>query len=534
MAAPLLADTVAPVRTALYALLGAVGCLLLIAAVNVSNLFLARGLSRSRDRALRSALGASRGRLALQAVLEVFPTVAVGGAAAVLASAVGLRALVAILPSTMPRLEEIRINGPVLGFSAVLLALTVAAVALWPALQAASLRAKIGGRGREALVVAEVALTVMLVAGSCLLVRSFAEIRSVHPGFQAEGALSVHLAIPRARYTTDPAVAAFAGHLVESVEAVPGVVAAGMVNRLPMIGGTQNGPIEFEGIAGPSARVGNADWRSATPGYFRAMGIPLVAGRLFTDFDKDDARLVGLIDAETARKLWPDGTAVGKRFRIPVEGQPWIEIVGVVGRIKHDSLDAVAPTQVYWPHRQRAQDRMALVVRTAGDPSQWMARTIAAIRAVDPEQPVFNAFTLEEIVDRSLSQRRLNAVLVGVFAGLSLLLATVGIYGVMSYAVEQRRREFGIRMALGANGSDVIGRVVRRGLFIGALGSAIGLAAAGALARFLATLLFQVSATDWISYGAAAAALIAVAVAASYVPARRAAASDPMKSLRAE
>jgi putative ABC transport system permease protein len=544
VAGTLLSDTVAPVRTALYALLGAVGCLLLIGAVNVANLFLARGLSRSRDRALRSALGASRGRLAAQAMLEVFPIVALGAAAGILAAMGGLRALVSILPATMPRLDEIRISAPVLVFSGALLVLTAAVVAFWPALQAAGTRLanslRIGdrgssaARGREVLVVAEVALTVMLVAGSCLLARSFAEIRGVDPGFQPSGALSVHLAIPRSKYRDDPAVAAFAARLVQNVEAVPGVVAAGMVNRLPLMGGGQNGNIEFEGVETRSARASFADWRSVTPGYFRAMGIPLVSGRLFTGFDTETSKPVGLIDADTARQIWPRESPLGKRFRIPFPGMPWVEIVGVVGNIKHDGLDSAIRTQVYWPYRQRTQDRMALVVRTAGDPAQWMAPTIAAIRATDPEQPVYNAFTMEEIVDRSVSQRRLNAVLVGVFAGVSILLAAIGIYGVMSYAVEQRRREFGIRIALGASPSAVIARVVRRGLWIGALGSALGLAAVGALARFLATLLFQVSATDWISYSAAALALIAVASAASYFPVRRAVAQDPVKSLRAD
>jgi putative ABC transport system permease protein len=264
------------------------------------------------------------------------------------------------------------------------------------------------------------------------------------------------------------------------------------------------------------------------------MGIPLVAGRPFSDLDREGGKPVGAIDADTARKIWPGESALGKRFRIPIAGRPWVEIVGVVGNIRHDGLDSDARTQVYWPHRQNTQDRMALVVRTAGEPSQWMQRTIAAIRAVDPDQPVYNAFTMEEIVDRSVSQRRLNALLVGVFAGVSLLLAAVGIYGVMSYAVERRTREFGIRMAIGASASDVIGRVVRRGLAIGAIGSAIGLSGVAVLARFLTTLLYQVSATDWVSYSAAAAALIAVAAAASFVPARRAVIQDPMKSLRAD
>lgn len=538
VAAPLLADTAAPVRTALYALLGAVGCLLLIGAVNVANLFLARGLSRARDRALRSALGASRGRLAAQAVLEALPPVAMGAAAGVAAAAAGMRAVVAMLPATMPRLDEVRISGPVLAFSGGLLVITAALVAFWPSLQAARTRlgdrSTPGGRWREVLVAAEVALTVMLVAGACLLARSFAEVRSIHPGYEAGHALSMHLAISRAKYAEDRDVAAFAARVVERVQSISGVVAAGMVNRLPVIGGIQTMALEFEGVEGPAGRIGNADSRSVTPGYSRAIGIPVVEGRGFTDTDTAASKMVGLIDVTTAQRVWPGRSAVGKRFRIALPNQPWVEIVGVVGSIRNEGLDAAVKTQAYWPHLQRTQDRMALVARTAGDPAQWMTRTIAAIREVDPDQPVYNALTMEEVVDRSLSQRRLNAMLVGLFAAVSLLLAAVGIYGVMSYSVERRAREFGIRMALGAKASDVIGRVVRQGAAVAGIGAAAGLAATAGVARLVDALLFQVSATDWMSYTAAAASLMVVGITASYAPARRAASADPIRTLRSE
>jgi putative ABC transport system permease protein len=530
----------------LYALLGAVGCLLLIGAVNVANLFLARGISRARDRSLRAALGASRGRLAVQAIAEALPIVAAGAVCGIAAAVFSLRALVAAMPATMPRIDEVRISGPVLAFSAGILVLTAALVAFWPAVQSARTRiastlrfgerSNSGGRAslaaREFLVVAEVALTVVLVAGSCLLARSFAELQHVDPGFRPDHALSMHLAIPRSKYPKDHDVAGFIARVVEQVQKTPGVVAAGMVNRLPIIGGSQNGPIEFEGIP---QRVGNADWRTVTPGYFKAIAIPLVEGRVLTEFDGEDSKLVAVIDAATAHRIWPHESAVGKRLRIGVAGQAWIEIVGVVGNIRHDGLDATTVrTQVYWNYRQRTQDRMALVVRTSGEPSQWMTRVIAQIRAVDPDQPVYNAFTMDQILDRSLSDRRLSLMLVGLFAGVSLLLAMIGIFGVMSYAVEQRAREFGIRMALGARPASVIGAVVRRGAAIGIVGSAIGLAATGALARFVKALLYRVSATDWISYTAAAAVLIAVAILASYLPVRRAVRNDPLQSLRGE
>jgi putative ABC transport system permease protein len=545
VAAPLLADTVGTVRTALYALLGAVGCLLLIGAVNVANLFLARGLARTRDRALRSALGASAGRLAAQAILEVLPIATAGAVCGLAAAEWSLRLLLHLLPASTPRLDEVRIGAPVLVFSGALLLVTAAMVAFWPALQAARTRIgaelRVGDRSnsakagvREFLAVGEIALTVVLVAGSCLLARSFAEVRGVDPGFQPSHALSVHLAIPRARYPKDRDVANFLARILDRVQTMPGVVGAGMVNRMPIIGGAQNGGIEFEGIPGPAGRIGNADWRTATSGYFHAIGIPLVAGRVFTEFDSENAKAVGLIDAATAARIWPGQSPLGKRFRIGVEGQPWVEIVGVVGAIRNDGLDSAAHAQVYWNYRQRTQDRMALVLRVTGDPAQWIGPVITQVRAVDPEQAVYNAFTVDEIIDRSLSQRRLNALLVSLFAAVSLLLAMVGIYGVMAYAVEQRVREFGIRMALGARPSDVIRRVVMRGAVLGIGGAILGLAATGLMARFLATLLFHVSATDWISYTAAAAVLTAVALVASYLPVRRAVGNDPMQSLRSE
>jgi len=492
-------------------------------------------------------LGASAGRLIAQAVVEVLPMVALGVAVGVAGAAVGLRALVAILPATMPRTGEIRMSLPVFGFSLLLLIATSLLVAFWPALQTAGTRIvdslRGAGRGssgsrrqsrvRELLVVTEIALTVMLVAVACMLFRSFTEVRRVDAGFRPGRALTMHLAITRQKYPQDRDVAAFLYRLMEQVRAVPGVVAAGMVNRLPIIGGIQNGPVEFEGQNLPVSRYGSTDWRTATPDYFRAIGIPLIEGRFLAETDTEDAKYVGLIDEVTARKVWPNQSVIGKRFR-GAASLPWAEIVGVVGRIRHDGLDAETRPQVYWNYKQRAQDRMALVVRTGGDPANWAAPVIAQIRALDPDQPVYNVFTMEDIVDRSLSQRRLNAVLVAVFAGVSLLLAAIGIYGVVAYSVQQRVREFGIRLALGANRRDVTRIVVLRAAAIACIGSVLGLGAAAALGRFLQTMLFEVSATDAVSYASAAAVLIAVAVIASYVPVRRALAMDPMQSIRAD
>jgi putative ABC transport system permease protein len=524
-----------------------VGCLLLIGCVNIASLFLARGLARTRERAVRAALGASRWRLASQAVMEVAPVLALGGAVGIALSAGTLRGLIGILPPGLPRIDEIHLSLPVLGFSLALLGATTLLVALWPAWQSAGAapgealhqeaRGSSGSRThlrlREILVGFEIALTIVLLAGAGLLMRSFTELQRFPLGFDTRNVLALSLAVPRAKYGPDTAVAGFLSRMLERVRSVPGVRAAGMVNRLPIGGGTQTGAIEFEGNL-PVNRIGNCDWRTATPDYFRAMGIPLIAGRVFTENDRADTRLVGLIDERTARQVFPGQSPIGHRFRIQFEGQPWIEIVGVVGLIRHDGADAEPRTQVYWNYHQRTQDRMALAVRTEGDPAKWASSVIAAIRLVDSEQPVYGVAPMEEIVGRSFAQRRLEATLIGGFAGLALLLAAIGVYGVTAYAVERRVREFGIRMALGANPSQLIGLVMRRVAIVCAVGGACGLAAAAAVGDAIRTVLFRVSPTDWVSYTAAAGVLFAIALLAAWIPSRRSASIDPLQSLRTD
>ena len=545
--APLLDDTVRPVSQALYVLLGAVACLLLIGAVNVANLLLARGLSRGQERAVRAALGASSTRLIVQSILEITPLVATGAALGISTAALCLRALVSVLPASMPRTDEIQMSAPVLAFGLLLLVVTSLLVAFWPALQTVggSIAGPLRGAGRansgnraqsrtrEMLIVVEVALTVALVSGACLLFRSFSEVRGVNAGFRSDHVLTMHMAISRARHPEDRDIAAFAAALAARIHRLPGVEAVGLVNRLPLIG-TQIGMLQIEGQTDAPIRLPNADWRSATPDYFRAMGIPLIAGRTFSDADVEGSRRVGLIDEATARRIWPNQSAIGKRVRISADDPSWTEIIGVVGQIRHDAIDVAGRTQIYWCVNQRAQDRLALAVRTKGEPAALTSTVISQIRSLDPEQPVYNVATMDDIVDRSLAQRRLNAALVAVFAAVALLLAAIGIYGVVAYSVGQRLREFGIRIALGARPAGVVRMVVLRGAAVAALGAALGLAISTALARFLTALLFQVSATDWLSYAAAAAILIVVAVAASYVPVRRAMAAGPLTALRGE
>jgi putative ABC transport system permease protein len=546
--APMLDDTVAGVRTPLYVLLAAVGAMLLIGCANLANLLLARALVRRRELSLRAALGASRGRLILQSIAELMPMLAAGGALGLLTAATAVGAIVPLLPADLPRAENIGLDGPVLVVTVSTLALIALFVGVWPALEAA--RSGPGGpvadlsrgnsgtprraRLRDLLVVAQIAATLWLVVGAALLMRSFVQLRQVDPGFNAERVYSLHLAIPRAKYPKDRDVAAFCARILERVQALPEVVSAGLVNRLPLAGGAQTGPVEFEGVDVKIGKLPNVDYRTVTPGYFRTLEIPLRSGRGFTEDDHATAPPVAMIDDRLAKTVFAGADPVGRRMRIPIADLPWMTIVGVVGHIRHDRLDEDVRPQVYYNYRQRAQDRMALAVRTHGDPSAVAASLVGAIRAVDPEQPVYDARTLDAVVDRSLAQRWLQAALLGSFATIALVLASIGVYGVIAYAVGQRTREFGIRLALGARRSEIVLVVMRRGAMLFGMGAAIGLAAAAASARVLGSLLFNITAFDLVSFGAATAVLFAVALAACGVPARRAAGVDPSVALRAE
>jgi putative ABC transport system permease protein len=419
---------------------------------------------------------------------------------------------------------------------------------IWPALDAfrgglsASVadlsRGVTGGprraRMRDLLVVWQIAATLWLSIGATLLTRSFNELKRVRPGFNPEHVYTAHLAIPRAKYPKDADVAEFCRRLLERVQSLPGVVAAGMVNRLPLSGLFQTGPIEFEGIDPGIGMLSNGDWRTVTPGYFRAMEIPQLRGRLFDAADTSGAAPVGLIDDYVAKTVFRGSDPIGRRFRIPVANQPWVTIVGVVGHVQPHRLDEELRAAVYWNYTQRTQDRMALAVRTHGNPEAAAPLIVAAIRSVDSEQPVYDARTLEAVVDRSVAQRWLQTALLGSFASIALVLASIGVYGVIAYAVGQRRREFGIRMALGARRFEIASLVVKRGALLFGAGAAAGLAAAAATARVLSTLLYDVSAFDPLSFMASTLVLFMAGLIACYVPARRAARVDPSIALRAE
>jgi putative ABC transport system permease protein len=548
---PMLADTVAAVRAPLYILLAAVLAMLSIGGANLANLLLARALARQRELAVRAALGAGRARLVVQSIAELVPLLVTGGALGIVAAAWAIDAVAPLLPADLPRAENIALHTPVLVFGLAMVTAITVFVGAWPAREAARSglasatgdlsRDSTGGvrraRTRDLLVVSQIAATLWLTICATLLMRSFAELRRVNPGFNPDRVYSLHLAIPRTKYRTDPAVAAFMRRVLDRVEALPGVAAAGMVNRLPLGGGTQTAGIEFEGIdrvPGTSRGEIQADIRPVTPDYFRALQIPVIGGRAFTEFDDEAAPRVGIIDERAAQAVFGAANPIGRRFRVPIPGQPWITVVGVVGHVRHERLDEDGRPQMYWSYKQNTQDRQALVVRSDAEPSALAQSIAAAIRSVDPEQPIYDARTLEAVVDRSLAQRWLQTTLLGAFAAMAMLLASIGVYGVIAYAVGQRTREFGIRLALGARRSEIVAAVLWGAARLFTAGAAIGLAAALATARVLGTLLFNVSAFDAASFAAATLVLAGVAVAASGLPARRAAGVDPSVALRTE
>jgi putative ABC transport system permease protein len=546
--APMLGDTVASVRRPLYILLGAVAAMLLIGLANITNLLLARALVRQRELGVRAALGASRGRLVAQSVAEVVPLLAIGGVIGVIAGAWALQALVPLLPADLPRVENIGLHLPVLAVAAATLAAMAMMVAVWPALEASRrdlvTAAFDGSRGhsagprrarlRDALVVAQIAATLWLVIGAALLMRSFVALRQVNPGFASDRVYTLHLAIPRAKYPRDRDVAAFCARLLDRVRTVPEVVTAGLVNRLPLAGGAQTGPIEFEGVDAQFAKMPNVDYRTVTPDYFRTLSIPLLDGRGFTEADDETALPVAIIDERIARTVFAGVSPIGRRMRIPLNNQPWLTIVGVVGHVRHERLEEDTRPQIYFNYHQRAQDRMAMAVKTRIDPSAVAGAIVAAIRAVDADQPVYDARSLDAVIDRSVAQRWLQTTMLAAFAAIALTLASIGVYGVIAYGVGQRTREFGIRLALGARRSEIVALVLRGAARLFVIGAALGLVAAAGTARVVASLLYSVAALDVLSMAMAMAVLLSVALAACAIPARRAAAVDPAVTLRSE
>ena len=540
---------VGEIRPALLVLLAAVGFVLLIACANVANLLLARAALRHKEIAIRSALGAGRWRVIRQLLTESILLAVIGGAIGLALAYWGMRAMLSLNEDRIPRAGEIGIDGRVLFFTAGVALLTGVLFGLFPALQTSKtdLHAvlKEGGRSGSArrsvrglFVVAEVALALVLLVGAGLLLKSFQKLQEVNPGFNPEHVLTMQISLPATKYQEPQQVDAFFQQALEKVNALPGVQSAGVSTSVPMSGANSAGSFSIEGrtiAPGEMAPWGNRWFAGAS--YFQTLGVPLIKGRYFDDRDVRDAPPVAIIDETMERKFWPDENPIGRRisFQRDPQGNPvWREVVGVVGHVKHKGLEGESPVQYYIPHRQLAVNNVFLVVRTAVEPASMAGAVRGSIQQVDRELPVFRVTTMERMVADSMTQRRFAMTLLGVFAFVALILASVGLYGVMSYSVTHRTNEIGIRMALGATVTDVLGMVVGQGMKLSLAGVGIGLAGAFALTRVMRTLLFGVSATDPLTYALVALVLAAVSLVACFVPARRATKVDPMEALRYE
>ena len=540
------------VRPALITLLVAVGFVLLIACANIANLLLARGAARFREVAVRTALGAGRGRIVRQLLTESVSLAVAGGLAGLLFAWSCFSFLKQIIPDDMALNAGVRIDARIFGFTLLLSFLTGIVFGLAPALQAAKIdlneALKQGGgrtgtgaghrRLRSALVVIEIALALVLLVGAGLLIQAFLRLRALDVGVNPENVLTLRTMLPRNKYGELPKRDAFYRQVVERVRALPGVVSAGYTTAMPLTwkGGTNGFSIEGRG-QGPGQ---DAQSRQVSAGYMETMGVNLRQGRFLDERDDAQAQPVAIINETMARQFWPGEGALGKRFKLgPFDSQnPWVTVVGVVGDVKEMGLEAPAKAEMFFPYQQlpRMLWNMPrdLAVRTTGDPMSVAAAARQAVWSVDRNQPVSNVRTMNEILAEEVAQRRIGMTLLAAFAALALALASLGIYGVLSYSVAQRRQEIGVRMALGAGRKDVMRMVLADGMRLAAAGVAVGLGVSFALTRLMAGLLFGVSASDLRTLAGVTLLLTLVALVACYIPARRATKVDPMIALRYE
>jgi len=533
-------------RPSLLVLAGAVGFVLLIACANVANLLLARAASRQKEIAVRLALGASRGRIVRQLLVESLLLSGLGsGGGLLLAVWIG-QAIRTLGATQIPRAEQISIDSRVLAFMLLLSFFTALVFGLAPAWQASRANLnealKEGGRSahgasrqrlRNALIVAEVALSLILLVGAGLLIKSFWRLQQVEPGFDPRNLLSVEIRLPQAQYGAREPSVAFYQQMLERVKTLPGVKAAAVVNHPPFSGRRTNNSFQIEGRPEPAHQTDwpRADYRTISPDYFQTMNIPVLRGRAFTERDAADAPNVAIINQGCAELYWPGEDPLGRRIKVMGD---WMTIVGVVGDVKQSGLDFAAAPHIYVPTWQTPHLRMGLLVRTAAEPLGFVSAVRRQIQTLDRHQPIYNIHTMEELIDESVSLRRLNLLLLGAFAVIALALAAVGIYGVIAYSVMQRTPEIGIRMALGAQRRDVLQLVLTQGLKLALLGIGIGLLVALALTRWMETLLFGVRPTDPVTFCLIAVVLLCVTSLACWIPARRATQVDPLLALRCE
>ncbi|HJR40471.1 MAG TPA: ABC transporter permease [Gemmatimonadaceae bacterium] len=542
---PLRDQLVGETRGPLVVLLAASALVLLIACANLSNLLLARGVSRAREMAVRAAIGATRGRTVRQLMTESAVLAAIGGAGGVLLGWWATRAMIVMAPESI-RGGDVAMDGRVLAFTVVVTLLTVALFGLVPAARASRVElaialkegargsvGRVGKRLRSALVVAQLALALTLLAGAGLLIKSFARVTAIESGIDPKNVLTMSMAPSSASYTMEE-VTPFFDRLLERVRVIPGVRDVAVTSIVPFSGKFDRIAVTLEGKAyGGGERKPEGDRYIISSGYPRAMGLTLRSGRGFEPRDRYDAPLVALVDDVFARRTWPGESPLGKRMKLPGRDS-LATVVGIVGHVKHYGLDAESGGQIYMSNRQYPWRFMSIVTRTRGAPLALAPAVRSAVREIDPNQAVFDVGSVEQWMEERLAARRFAMALLGVFAGVAVVLAAVGLYGVIAYAVTMRRGEIGVRLALGATPGEVRQMVLGDGMRLAAVGLATGVAGALMGARLIEAMLFGVSAADPAVLGAVAALMLAIAAVASWVPGRRAASVDPIAALRSE
>ncbi len=552
-AVPFSKDLIGDTSEYLFVLLAAVGFVLLIACANLANLTLGRASARSQEMALRAALGASRARIVRQLLTESVLLSSAGAAVGIWLAVWGLHSLKIVASKNVPRLSQAGIDGRVLLFTAAIALLTGILFGLAPALRSASPdlheSLKEGGRTgaagarhqhtRSLLVISEVSLTLVLLAGGVLMMKSLARLLRVNPGFDPHHVLTMQIALPAPRYSSDAQVVDFYQSVLGRVKRLPGIEAAGAVNVLPMSGEVDSGSFQIEGRPQTAATIQpHADVRGVMPGFFRAMRVPLREGRTFTAADSMKAPKVAIVDDVLARVYWPKQNPIGQRIMYPTgpggSGGPLYRVVGIVANVRNRGFSAPRKGVLYFPETQSTSRNMALVIRTGSHPQAMANEVRRAVASVDSQQPVYDIKTMHQYISEWVSDRTLDVFLLSLFGGLALVLAAVGIYGVISYDVTRRTQEIGVRMALGAERIDVLKLVVWKGMELALAGVAIGIAGALGLTRLISSLLYGVKPADPSTFVAVSLALVAVASLACYIPARRATRIDPMAALRHE
>jgi putative ABC transport system permease protein len=544
-ATPLLDFVVGDVKRVLWVMFGAVALILLIACANVANLLLARATTRQKEMAVRVALGAGRARIVRQLATESLLLALLGAAAAWPLASWGLKALLAAAPADLPRLASVSIDTRALLFTLVIALFTSFLFGLAPALQVLKFdyhptlkdqrsRSVTQQRIGNLLIASEVALALMLLIGGGLLLRTVWRLNHIDPGFEERNALAVTLQLPEKKYAEAKEIARFSEQLVQQVTTLPGVDAAGIARILPIVHDLPAG-FYFDGYARPKDNeLPQTNYSAVSPGYFKAMGIPLLAGRAFNEHDTQNAPRVAIISRTLAQRYFPNGDAIGKRLNVQTGPEAYREIVGIVGDVKQNGLMKESRPHTYEPFAQAPNQFMTLIVRSSTDPKSLVPAIRGKVLALDGELPLQRVTTLDRVISNSIRQQRFTSIVLSVFAGVALLLAAAGLYGVISYSVAQRTHELGIRVALGAQVKDVMRLVLRQGMTFVIAGEAAGILGAFALTRLLGGLLFGVTPTDAATFIAVTAGLTFVALLACYIPARRATKVDPLVALRYE